>query len=284
MTDFTTLFPDNRTEGETPLRQAQLVMLRLIKIVDYICRKHQLVYWLDSGTLLGAVRHQGFIPWDDDLDISMPREDYEKFLKIAAKELPKDIFLQTKDTENTYDNLPTPCKLRDTKSIITTPVLKDKKYHQGIFIDIFPMDKYHKRGIKKQRDQGLKYLYKFLAKCYDAELGKGDSSLKKVLAPFRPVFYYLLLAYLHTTRGVIRKNNKLPADYKIGHGFDTPWIRFFSPDTILPLKETEFEGYKLFIPNDFNTYLSTLYGTDYMTPPPEEKRIQKHSQIIKPIL
>ena len=73
-------------------------MLRILKVVDHICRRHQIPYWLCSGTLLGAVRHGGFIPWDDDLDIAMLREDYERFLAVAGCELPPDMFLQTKET------------------------------------------------------------------------------------------------------------------------------------------------------------------------------------------
>ncbi|MEO3238618.1 LicD family protein, partial [Parabacteroides distasonis] len=102
MTDFQSIFPDIRETGETPLRQAQLVMLRMLKIIDYICRKHDLRYWLCSGTLLGAVRHQGFIPWDDDLDICMLREDYNRFIQIAPLEFPTDIFLQTQETDPSY--------------------------------------------------------------------------------------------------------------------------------------------------------------------------------------
>ena len=98
MTDFDQLFPDNRKSGETILRQAQLVMTRMFKIIDYICREHHLRYWMCSGTLLGAVRHQGFIPWDDDLDICMIREDYDRFIQIAQQELPSDLFLQTRET------------------------------------------------------------------------------------------------------------------------------------------------------------------------------------------
>lgn len=93
--DFSKLYPDNRQEGETVLRQAQLVMLRMLKIIDYICRKHDISYWMCSGTLLGAVRHKGFIPWDDDLDICMIREDYERFVEIAVNEFPEDMMLQT---------------------------------------------------------------------------------------------------------------------------------------------------------------------------------------------
>src|SRR4051794_13117596 len=69
--DFNQLFPDNRERGETRLRQSQLAMLRMLKIFDYLCTKHEITYFLTGGTLLGAVRHQGFIPWDDDVDVGM---------------------------------------------------------------------------------------------------------------------------------------------------------------------------------------------------------------------
>ncbi len=78
--NFTQLFPDNREDGETPLRQCQLVMLRMLKIFDFLCAKHQIKYFLIGGSLLGAIRHKGFIPWDDDLDVAMTRDNYTKFL------------------------------------------------------------------------------------------------------------------------------------------------------------------------------------------------------------
>src|SRR6266487_1024402 len=90
--NFDYLFPDNREKGETPLRQCQLVMLRMLKIFDYLCAKHQIKYFLTGGSLIGAVRHQGFIPWDDDLDVGMTRGNYEKFIQRAVPELPYDIF------------------------------------------------------------------------------------------------------------------------------------------------------------------------------------------------
>ena len=141
MTDFDQLFPDNRKSGETILRQAQLVMTRMFKIIDYICREHHLRYWMCSGTLLGAVRHQGFIPWDDDLDICMIREDYDRFIQIAQQELPSDLFLQTRETDPNYDYLALPCKIRDKKSLIISTGIEKKKYQMGLFIDIFPADR-----------------------------------------------------------------------------------------------------------------------------------------------
>ena len=75
------LFPDKRETGETRLKQCQLVMLRMLKIVHFLCERHQIEYFLVGGSLLGAIRHKGFIPWDDDLDIGMTRANYEKFVK-----------------------------------------------------------------------------------------------------------------------------------------------------------------------------------------------------------
>ena len=103
---------------ELNLRDAQIIMLNILKEIDKICKKHNLIYFLDGGTLLGAVRHKGFIPWDDDVDIGMPREDYRKFLKIAQKELPDYLFLQTFETDKYYDIYQVPSKVRDNRTLI----------------------------------------------------------------------------------------------------------------------------------------------------------------------
>ena len=80
------------------LRVCQLKQLDILEEIDRLCRRHSISYWLDGGTLLGAVRHGGFIPWDDDIDIAMRREDMERFAAEAAGELPPDLFLQTRAT------------------------------------------------------------------------------------------------------------------------------------------------------------------------------------------
>ncbi len=114
--NFDHFFPDEREKGETRLRQCQLVMLRMLKIFDYLCNKHQIQYFLVGGSLLGAVRHKGFIPWDDDFDLGMTRSNYEKFVKKAVPELPHDIFFQTPETDIHYPS----CVMVEAK-------LKDKQ-------------------------------------------------------------------------------------------------------------------------------------------------------------
>ncbi len=124
------------TFRRSQLRECQLKQLSILKEVDRICRKYNLIYWLDGGTLLGAIRHKGFIPWDDDLDIAMPIDDFEKFKKIVQKELPESLFFQTKETDPS-----TPhhfAKIRDLNSFFVE--YGDdftKPYQKGIYIDIF---------------------------------------------------------------------------------------------------------------------------------------------------
>ena len=84
---------------------AQKVMLDILSEIHRICVENHLTYWLEAGTLLGAIRHKGFIPWDDDCDVSMPRKDYEKFLEIAQSQLPETMFLQTKETDRSIRSL-----------------------------------------------------------------------------------------------------------------------------------------------------------------------------------
>ena len=111
--------PDIRSNGTTRLRQGQLVLTRILRIFDLIAKKHGIRYWLYRGTLLGAARHNGHVPFDNDIDICIPKADYEKFVKYGVKELPEDIFFQTEKTDRHWEILPFSGllgKLRDTRS------------------------------------------------------------------------------------------------------------------------------------------------------------------------
>ena len=111
--------PDIRRKGTTRLRQAQLVLTRMLRVFDIIAKKHGIRYWLYRGTLLGAVRHNGHIPFDNDVDICIPKPDFEKFVKYGTKELPDDIFFQTEETDRHWKIPPWTGmlgKLRDTRS------------------------------------------------------------------------------------------------------------------------------------------------------------------------
>src|SRR6476469_4326427 len=136
-------FPDERERGESRLRQCQLVMLRMLRILDYLCQKHGIEYFLVGGSLLGAIRHKGFIPWDDDLDVGMTRANYEKFCQLAVPELPHDIFFQTPQSDPNYPACHhVESKLRDKYSSYSSSAEGyNRKWHNGIMLDIFVYDR-----------------------------------------------------------------------------------------------------------------------------------------------
>ena len=121
-----------------------LIQKNEIKVLENfikIASKHNLKYFLYGGTLLGAIRHKGFIPWDDDVDVIMPRSDYEIFLKVAKEELPNNMFLQTCLTDPYY-SLPYAKIRKVNTSYIEMTTRHRKKMVNGVFIDIFPLDEY----------------------------------------------------------------------------------------------------------------------------------------------
>lgn len=114
------------------------MQMEMLQVVDQICSKHNIRYFAMGGTLLGAVRHQGYIPWDDDIDLAMFREDYERFKKIAMQEVSDPFFVQSPETEEDYAL--SHIKLRNSNSTSATRFDLEFKYNNGVFIDVFPMD------------------------------------------------------------------------------------------------------------------------------------------------
>lgn len=135
--EFAELFPDRRAEGDTNLRRCQLVMIRMLKILDHICRSENISYWMTAGTLIGALRHRGMIPWDCDIDIAMTDEDYQAFLKVVHR-LPSDIFFQNQRTDPKYKSK-IMAKLRDRHSNFYEWQSQnpDARWHNGLQVDIF---------------------------------------------------------------------------------------------------------------------------------------------------
>ncbi len=140
--NLSAMFPDYRDSEHTPLRQCQLVMIRMFKIFDYICNAYDIDYFMIGGTLIGALRHRGFIPFDGDIDLGMLDSDYEKFIQVGANLLPNDMFLQNPQSDETYPNN-TLVKLRDRYSCYTDQVkwYSEYNYHHGLQVDIFVFKK-----------------------------------------------------------------------------------------------------------------------------------------------
>ena len=241
------------------LRKAQLIMLEMLIEFDAICKKNQLKYWLDSGTLLGAVRHQGFIPWDDDIDLSMPIEDYNNFLKIAQSELSAEIFFQTSQTDKNFkfDYI----KLRSNKASIVEFHEKDKdiNYHQGVFIDIFPMLAIEStEANKKLYDRTLKEIRDVSSISLHTPDGNDDPVKRATLVD-----------------SLKQKHQEWEAsESKVIYGGEMPDVAaWFDIEKVVPLTSLEFEGKIFPVPNNPSHYLDAIYSFDYRQLPPKDKRI-----------
>lgn len=262
------------------LRDAQMLMVDILKDVHNICEKHGLKYFLDAGTLLGAVRHKGFIPWDDDMDIGMLREDYERFLEIAKKELPEHLFLQTFETDDKYDIYQVPCKIRYNGTIlIEKGIAENSEMHNGVYIDVFPYDSLPKSNLayKIQRSLSYNVLKSFIR---IRETPDKLSFKNKITFTFYKIVR-TLFPYKRRKKffDFLVKWNDVNSPY-MGYGLDTVWSEYiYKKEDYFELTRLEFEGNHFYGPKNYDAILTQLYG-DYMTLPKEEDR-QWHAKVIK---
>ena len=253
------------------LRRAQLKQLTILEEIDRICRKHAISYWLDGGSLLGAVRHGGFIPWDDDIDIAMPLDDARRFAEIAPAELREGLRLQTPETEPTREPI---MKVRDLNSFYVEGNEDfSLPYSKGLFVDIFPMIDYPdvSRMFCKKYGKGMSKCFSIL---HHSHQYSWRAAMELLYFGAQYAWYKCMwkMAFATRRKGTYMSNILINNGYGIMH----------RRDSIFPLSTIEFEGKPFSAPANPDAYLTDLYR-NYMQIPPKEKQ-KVHSVFIMPEL
>lgn len=265
---------------EIGLDERKKILLEMLKDVDTFCKSKGLTYYLAFGTLLGAVRHKGFIPWDDDIDIMMPRRDYEKFAILFPAERNRRFIYQgnTKNYPLAFG------KVIDTRTI-KFERMRDKYQVMGLDIDVFPIDNY-----PADIDEATKWCDEIArtqkkSKLLFTPLTKGKKNLRAFVKNLVIRFRYLTddLGFVSVSQ-LIRKIDNLSQQYNITEtgycgiaAINTYGVKKRNRKEIYSsASEVNFEGELFLAPMGYDEYLRDIYG-DYMQLPPKDKRKSHHS-------
>lgn len=249
----------------------------LIEILDYvvsICEKNDLQYCLVYGSALGAYRHHGFIPWDDDMDIAMPRDDYEKFIDIMEKQKNTGYSIQNEKNEDNY--FLSFAKVRKNGTIFVESIAEERYHNNGIYIDVFPLDfldKYEKKEKwNRKKINYIKHVLKIQAcpQLYRQKEGKVKFIIDCMFS--FPAWFISNKKLLCILNKCMITSTKLEQARYIAQYDESSEASVMEKNIYFPLEECEFNGKQYKIPGNICEYLKRQYGDDYMKLPPVEKR------------
>ena len=256
-------------------------ILALYKVAKQICEKHNIPYYAIGGTAIGAVRHNGFIPWDDDLDIAIPIEHFWEFFNYAKEELPSYYSIKNGKTDKYYI-YPFGKIVDERTTFIEEWEKPDSRLYKGIFMDVMPI-----AGIPSQVDEQKKFMETLMrniqlnnwrrvpARCSDGKKERIFKSMVKViLSPFPNDYYFKKVFEMLESRPLSKSEN---TGYTWGLYGGKKII--FSSEWFTETVEVPFEDTIMRCPIGYDEMLSTQFG-DYMKLPPEEKRISMHKPFI----
>ena len=269
---------------EDNLRELQLKEIEILKAFIKVCNDYNLKYYIGGGTLIGAIRHKGFIPWYDDIDVSMPREDYEKLLNEYYDKFPSNIKI------NHYKFYPEvyfyPAKLMDTNITVLERRLEKNEEYTKLSIDVFPLDGFPNGKIQQQIYKFKYYYYRMLIGFCNVDILRTTVKRKlheRILIKFAKIFNLNKKMNLNKIRNKFDrflKKYKIDDCNLIGGISGAYGIKEFVPkDYFGEGKILSFEGMDVNAPSKAEEYLTHMYG-DYMTLPPEEERTTGHIKIV----
>ena len=262
----------------TDLKKVWKVELELLVEFLNVCEKHSLKWWVDSGTLLGAVRHKGFIPWDDDIDVVMLRDDYDKLLEIGPSEFHDPFFFQSAYTDQYYYH--GHVQIRNSQTTAVRPVECKREFNQGIFIDIFPLD-----GMPESKEAQIALREKSvlmrrkMARYHHFHLLRKPNILGNWIEQRRIDKEIDSVGYEEYYRSFedMFRSNSLSDCQNLTVLSTLAWDKNIDKHIFDETLFVDFENIKVPIPTGYDKYLRLWYGDDYMIP----KRITTyHGEII----
>lgn len=247
--------------------ECKKLIFETLKFIDDICKKNDIEYTLEFGTLLGAYRHKGFIPWDDDIDIAMTRENYNKFLEVMKENPDEKFYLLSKEFKENYPFEFAKVMMKDTVLIIDDNggnMIMDR----GIFVDIFTLDYYNKPISKLYMD----IIRKFENIRKDSVINSVNSKVYKIIFKFIKILSSIIIP-MNLVEGLKKKSISSDGQY-LGFAIEQSSEMICKKEDYFPLKEIEFEGSLFPCPKSIEKILEIEYGQDYMELPPEEDRVR----------
>lgn len=253
----------------TPLQQTEF---ELLKHFVQLCESLGLRYYLVCGSALGAVKYGGFIPWDDDVDVAMPREDYEVFLKKAPQQLPADLFLQNFRTDPAFPQVFS--KLRNSATTYIEKSAALLPINQGIYIDIFPLDGYPRERSAQRELELKKWIY---SQCISTVFAEPSPIKSRILYRLRRILglHKKAMWALEVYDTIIRRYSPEDSQLWCNHGNWQGRLEYAPREQYGQGAEALFEGLTVRIPEKYHEYLTQKYG-DYKKDPPREEQIGHH--------
>ena len=267
-----------REYDEKTLKRVQAAELDILKDFMALCDEHKLDYFGIAGTGIGAIRHQGFIPWDDDIDVALPRKDYEKFLKLAKEQLSDKYMVMNCEINENYPLMTT--RLMKKGTIFREEALKNIDCPLGIFLDIYPFDNISDDPKKFNRQMKEAWFFSkllILRSIPFPVLGFKGWKAKVVHAACACIHAAMVVCRI-SKKKLYNKCKEVSTRYnneetsRLDYLCDTtPYMNIYNKKDIFPLKKMPFEDVMLNFPNNMHANLTGMYG-DYMQLPPVEKR------------
>ncbi len=266
------------------INEAQKIQLEILIDFDKLCRAHNIKYQLFAGTLIGAIRHNGFIPWDDDVDVCMLREEYERFLEVGKKELGEKYFIQNYMSDPKFQSQYS--KLRKNNTRYVEYMVQDVDMHQGIFIDIFPYDNVKPTTFMGKVQRITINKLKEINYCRVKRVNQSEKN-GFVKARKNLTYYILKIVPKRSMDNIIKKlslmSNDSDTEYVAELGISTSKSMYdkftLRKNVFYDSIDWEFEGYEFPVPKEYDYVLTKNYG-DYMSLPPVEEQ-QPHHGIVE---